>query len=128
MAPIIRPNAAAVIYPFCRSVCARTQLFAREIRIVFKRILGYNQNIQALNLKGTGIQMNLDACRNEIDKIDEKITALLEARLQVVAAVAAYKETNHLAVHDGDPRKGGRTGCRQGNGAVYPAYIRGYYG
>ena len=45
--------------------------------------------------------MNLDACRNEIDKIDEKITALLEARLQVGAAVAAYKETNHLAVHDG---------------------------
>lgn len=46
--------------------------------------------------------MDLDACRNEIDRIDKEMTSLLEERMKMVAAVAAYKEAHRMAVFDGE--------------------------
>lgn len=47
--------------------------------------------------------MDLKTCRNEIDKIDRELTTMLEARMKIVAAVAAYKKEHHMEIYD--PRR-----------------------
>ena len=44
--------------------------------------------------------MNLMDSRQQIDEIDKQITALLEERMKVVAAVAAYKKAHRMPVLD----------------------------
>ena len=44
--------------------------------------------------------MNLTASRQQIDEIDKQITVLLEERMKVVAAVAAYKKAHRMPVLD----------------------------
>ena len=40
--------------------------------------------------------MELEECRREIDLLDRELAKILERRMQVVAAVAAYKKrTSH---------------------------------
>ena len=44
--------------------------------------------------------MELEACRQEIDRIDHSLAQLLEQRMHVVAEVAAYKEAHQMPVYD----------------------------
>ena len=44
--------------------------------------------------------MNLMDSRQQIDEIDKQITVLLEERMKVVAAVAAYKKAHRMPVLD----------------------------
>ena len=44
--------------------------------------------------------MELEACRQEIDRLDQQLTQLLEARMKVVAQVAEYKALHHMEVYD----------------------------
>ncbi len=44
--------------------------------------------------------MNLMDSRQQIDEIDKQITFLLEERMKVVAAVAAYKKAHSMPVLD----------------------------
>ncbi len=43
--------------------------------------------------------MGLDALRERLDGIDERVVALLAERAQVVAQVADFKRQQHLPVH-----------------------------
>lgn len=47
--------------------------------------------------------MELEACRQEIDRLDQQLTQLLEAHMKVVAQVAEYKALHHMEVYD--PRR-----------------------
>ena len=47
--------------------------------------------------------MELETCRHEIDRLDQELTKLLEARMKIVAQVAAYKKEHHLEIYD--PRR-----------------------
>lgn len=47
--------------------------------------------------------MELEECRREIDRLDQDLTRLLEARMKVVAQVAAYKKEHHMEIYD--PRR-----------------------
>lgn len=47
--------------------------------------------------------MDLKTCRDEIDRIDKELTTMLEQRLKIVAAVAAYKKEHHMEIYD--PRR-----------------------
>lgn len=47
--------------------------------------------------------MELEECRREIDLLDRELAKILERRMQVVAAVAAYKKEHHMEVYD--PRR-----------------------
>ena len=40
--------------------------------------------------------MELEQCRQEIDRIDCELTKLLEQRMKVVALVGAYKKEHHM--------------------------------
>ncbi len=44
--------------------------------------------------------MELEECRREIDRLDKELTAILEARMHVVAQVAAYKKEHHMEIFD----------------------------
>lgn len=47
--------------------------------------------------------MDLNTCRREIDRIDRELTNMLEERMKIVAAVAAYKKEHHMEIYD--PRR-----------------------
>lgn len=47
--------------------------------------------------------MELEECRREIDRLDRDLTQVLEARMHVVAQVAAYKKVHHMEIYD--PRR-----------------------
>ena len=47
--------------------------------------------------------MELEQCRQEIDRIDSELTKLLEQRMKVVALVGGYKKEHHMEVFD--PRR-----------------------
>ncbi len=53
--------------------------------------------------KGKGYLMELEECRREIDLLDRDLAKILERRMQVVAAVAAYKKEHHMEIYD--PRR-----------------------
>ena len=57
------------------------------------------EKIYCFSTKGMK-DMNLTASRQQIDEIDKQITALLEERMKVVAAVAAYKKAHRMPVLD----------------------------
>lgn len=44
--------------------------------------------------------MDLSECRAKLDQIDEQIVQLLEERMEISEAVAAYKAKHHLPVLD----------------------------
>ena len=46
--------------------------------------------------------MELDECRDRIDRIDRDLAHMLELRMTIVAAVAAYKAEHGMAVYDAD--------------------------
>lgn len=44
--------------------------------------------------------MNLEELRHQIDTVDREMTELLEQRMALVEQIAAFKKSNHTAVHD----------------------------
>lgn len=57
------------------------------------------EKIYCFSTKGMN-DMNLMDSRQQIDEIDKQITFLLEERMKVVAAVAAYKKAHSMPVLD----------------------------
>ena len=57
------------------------------------------EKIYCFSTKGMN-DMNLMDSRQQIDEIDKQITVLLEERMKVVAAVAAYKKAHRMPVLD----------------------------
>lgn len=57
------------------------------------------EKIYCFSTKGMN-DMNLTDSRQQIDEIDKQITVLLEERMKVVAAVAAYKKAHRMPVLD----------------------------
>lgn len=57
------------------------------------------EKIYCFSTKGMN-GMNLMDSRQQIDEIDKQITVLLEERMKVVAAVAAYKKAHRMPVLD----------------------------
>lgn len=57
------------------------------------------KKIYCFSTKGMN-DMNLTDSRQQIDEIDKQITVLLEERMKVVAAVAAYKKAHRMPVLD----------------------------
>ena len=57
------------------------------------------EKIYCFSTKGMN-DMNLMDSRQQIDEIDKQITVLLEERMKVVAAVAAYKKAHSMPVLD----------------------------
>ena len=57
------------------------------------------EKIYCFSTKGMN-DMNLMNSRQQIDEIDKQITVLLEERMKVVAAVAAYKKAHSMPVLD----------------------------
>ena len=49
--------------------------------------------------------MSLDAVRNEIREVDEKIIDLIAERQRLAAEIARIKQENGLPIHDGPQRK-----------------------
>lgn len=47
--------------------------------------------------------MELEECRQEIDRLDQELTRILEERMKVVAKVAAYKKAHCMEIFD--PRR-----------------------
>lgn len=57
------------------------------------------EKIYCFSTKGMN-DMDLMDSRQQIDEIDKQITVLLEERMKVVAAVAAYKKAHSMPVLD----------------------------
>lgn len=65
--------------------------------------LGEQMAYNKKKLMKWGEPMDLKTCRNEIDCIDRELTTILEARMKIVASVAAYKKEHHMEIYD--PRR-----------------------